>query len=76
MILLKSITKLSLEGLPDSMPGSQPQPGHIGEGCSFYDRCNFSDNKCKTNILKSKISEELTRTILAKAVVLEKNKKK
>ena len=33
-------------------------------------------NKCKTNILKSKISEELTRTILAKAVVLEKNKKK
>ena len=33
-------------------------------------------NKCKTNILQSKISEELTRTILAKAVVLEKNKKR
>lgn len=46
--LLKSIPKLSLEGLPESMPGAQPQPGHIGEGCSFYDRCNISDEKCKT----------------------------
>ena len=45
--LLKSIPKLSLEGLPESMPGAQPQPGHIGEGCSFYDRCNISDEKCK-----------------------------
>ena len=48
--LLKSIPKLSLSGLPDSMPGSQPQPGHIGEGCAFYDRCDFSDSKCKNNI--------------------------
>ena len=45
--LLKSIPKLSLDGLPDSMPGTQPQPGHVGEGCSFYDRCNISDEKCK-----------------------------
>ena len=29
--LLKSIPKLSLDGLPDSMPGTQPQPGHVGE---------------------------------------------
>ena len=28
--LLNSIPKLSLSGLPDSMPGSQPQPGHAG----------------------------------------------
>ena len=33
--LLKSIPKLALAGLPDSMPGSQPQPGSINSGCSF-----------------------------------------
>ena len=47
--LLKSIPKLSLSGLPDSMPGSQPQPGSIGIGCSFYDRCNLAEKKCKQN---------------------------
>jgi len=50
--LLKSIPKLSLDGLPDSMPGTQPQPGHVGEGCSFYDRCNISNEKCKTTAPK------------------------
>ena len=45
--LLKSIPKLSLAGLPDSMPGSQPQPGNLGTGCSFYDRCKIADDKCK-----------------------------
>tara|TARA_Y100000590_G_scaffold74649_1_gene82411 strand:- start:2143 stop:4167 length:2025 start_codon:yes stop_codon:yes gene_type:complete len=47
--LLKSIPKLSLDGLPDSMPGSQPQPGNLGTGCSFYDRCKIADDKCKKN---------------------------
>ena len=47
--LLKSIPKLSLAGLPDSMPGSQPQPGNLGKGCSFYDRCKIADDKCKKN---------------------------
>ena len=47
--LLKSIPKLSLSGLPGSMPGSQPQPGSIGKGCSFYDRCNIAEEKCKKN---------------------------
>ncbi len=47
--LLKSIPKLSLSGLPDSMPGSQPQPGSIGKGCSFFDRCNIAEKKCKKN---------------------------
>jgi oligopeptide/dipeptide ABC transporter, ATP-binding protein, C-terminal domain len=47
--LLKSIPKLSLDGLPDSMPGSQPQPGTKKEGCSFYDRCNLAEDKCKKN---------------------------
>jgi len=50
--LLKSIPKLSLDGLPDSMPGTQPQPGHLEKGCSFYDRCNISDEKCKTTAPK------------------------
>ena len=50
--LLKSIPKLSLDGLPDSMPGTQPQPGHVGEGCSFYERCNISDKKCKVTAPK------------------------
>jgi len=47
--LLKSIPKLSLAGLPASMPGSQPQPGSIKEGCSFYDRCNLATDHCKKN---------------------------
>ena len=47
--LLKSIPKLSLSGLPDSMPGSQPQPGNIARGCSFYDRCEIAEDKCKKN---------------------------
>ena len=50
--LLKSIPKLSLDGLPDSMPGTQPQPGHVGEGCSFYERCTISDEKCKVTAPK------------------------
>ena len=45
--LLKSIPKLTLSGLPNSMSGSQPQPGTIKEGCSFYDRCEFAEDKCK-----------------------------
>ena len=47
--LLKSIPKLSLAGLPASMPGSQPQPGSINKGCSFYDRCNLATDHCKKN---------------------------
>ena len=47
--LLKSIPKLSLAGLPASMPGSQPQPGSINKGCSFYDRCNLATDHCKNN---------------------------
>jgi len=47
--LLKSIPKLSLAGLPNSMPGSQPQPGIKKKGCSFYDRCNLGEDKCKIN---------------------------
>jgi len=61
--LLKSIPKLSLSGLPDSMPGSQPQPGHVGDGCSFYERCNFSDNKCKSNVPKLEYISEIDTSV-------------
>ena len=47
--LLKSIPKLSSPGLPDSMSGSQPQPGIIKSGCSFFERCDFAEDKCKSN---------------------------
>ena len=43
--LLKSIPKLSLKGLPNPMPGSQPQSDKLGIGCSFYETeeyINFS----------------------------------
>jgi len=61
--LLKSIPKLSLSGLPDSMPGSQPQPGHLGEGCTFYDRCEFSDNKCKVSVPKLEYISEIDTSV-------------
>lgn len=47
--LLKSIPKLTSPGLPDSMSGSQPQPGTINTGCSFYERCNLAEDNCKNN---------------------------
>ena len=61
--LLKSIPKLSLSGLPDSMPGSQPQPGNVGKGCSFYDRCNFSDEKCKTQVPELEYLSEIDTSV-------------
>ena len=61
--LLKSIPKLSLAGLPESMPGSQPQPGSISRGCSFYDRCNFSSERCKNNSPELEYLEDLKTSI-------------
>ena len=61
--LLNSIPKLSLSGLPDSMPGSQPQPGHVGEGCSFYDRCNISVGKCKDSAPKLEYISEIDTSV-------------
>ena len=40
--LLKSIPKLTLPGLPNSMSGSQPQPGSIKKGCSFYEPVSYT----------------------------------
>ena len=61
--LLKSIPKLSLAGLPQSMPGSQPQPGTMHRGCSFFDRCNFSEEKCKNNSPQLEYLEELNTSV-------------
>ena len=61
--LLKSIPKLSLSGLPDSMPGSQPQPGNIGRGCSFYDRCEIAEDKCKINSPSLEYISELQTSV-------------
>ncbi|MDA8782951.1 ABC transporter ATP-binding protein [Candidatus Pelagibacter bacterium] len=75
--LLKSIPKLSLEVLPESMPGAQPQPGHIGEGCSFYDRCNISDEKCKTKTPDLEFLSEIDTSVRCfnyKKVIINQNK--
>ena len=75
--LLKSIPKLSLEGLPESMPGAQPQPGHIGEGCSFYDRCKISDEKCKTKTPDLEFLSEIDTSVRCfnyKKVIINQNK--
>ena len=75
--LLKSIPKLSLEGLPESMPGAQPQPGHIGEGCSFYDRCNISDEKCKIKTPDLEFLSEIDTSVRCfnyKKVIINQNK--
>ena len=61
--LLKSIPKLSLSGLPNSMPGSQPQPGSIGKGCSFYDRCRIAEDKCKKNSPRLEHVKELQTSV-------------
>ena len=76
--LLKSIPKLSLAGLPDSMPGSQPQPGSIQQGCSFYDRCNLAEDKCKTNSPDLEYVSELKTSVRCfnyKKLNEEKNQK-
>ena len=61
--LLKSIPKLSLSGLPDSMPGTQPQPGSILSGCSFFDRCNLAEDKCKNNSPKLEYIDDLETSV-------------
>ena len=61
--LLKSIPKLPSPGLPDSMSGSQPQPGTVKLGCSFYERCNLAEDKCKTNSPDLEFIENLNTSV-------------
>lgn len=45
--LLESIPRLSIAGIPNSMPGYPPIPGSL-PGCSFAPRCPFATEQCKT----------------------------
>ncbi|MGB3701724.1 MAG: ABC transporter ATP-binding protein [Anaerolineales bacterium] len=43
--LLESIPRLTLSGIPNSMPGQPPIPG-TEPGCSFAPRCKFTSDIC------------------------------
>ncbi|MES0343620.1 MAG: ABC transporter ATP-binding protein [Anaerolineales bacterium] len=43
--LLESIPRLTLAGIPNSMPGQPPIPGTL-PGCSFAPRCSFTSDIC------------------------------
>jgi peptide/nickel transport system ATP-binding protein len=43
--LLESIPRLTLAGIPNSMPGQPPIPGTL-PGCSFAPRCEFTSDIC------------------------------
>jgi peptide/nickel transport system ATP-binding protein len=43
--LLESIPRLTLTGIPNSMPGQPPIPGTL-PGCSFAPRCSFETALC------------------------------
>jgi peptide/nickel transport system ATP-binding protein len=43
--LLESIPRLTLTGIPNSMPGQPPIPGTL-PGCAFAPRCNFATDIC------------------------------
>jgi peptide/nickel transport system ATP-binding protein len=45
--LLESIPRLSMAGIPKSMPGQPPIPGSL-PGCSFAPRCPFATEICST----------------------------
>ena len=45
--LLESIPRLTMAGIPKSMPGSPPLPGTL-PGCHFAPRCQFATDICKS----------------------------
>jgi len=45
--LLESIPRLTLAGIPNSMPGQPPIPGTL-PGCSFAPRCSFATDICSS----------------------------
>jgi peptide/nickel transport system ATP-binding protein len=44
--LLESIPRLTLSGIPKSMPGQPPLPGTL-PGCHFEPRCSFATDICR-----------------------------
>ena len=57
--LLESIPRLTLAGIPNSMPGQPPIPGTL-PGCSFAPRCEFTSDICTSE------QPELLQTIPGK----------
>jgi peptide/nickel transport system ATP-binding protein len=47
--LLESIPRLTLSGIPNSMPGHPPIPG-TEPGCSFAPRCKFTSDICTAEV--------------------------
>ncbi len=47
--LLESIPRLTLSGIPNSMPGQPPIPGTL-PGCSFAPRCKFTSDICTNEV--------------------------
>lgn len=47
--LLESIPRLTMAGIPNSMPGQPPIPGTL-PGCSFAPRCSFATEICTTDL--------------------------
>jgi peptide/nickel transport system ATP-binding protein len=47
--LLESIPRLTLSGIPSSMPGQPPIPG-TEPGCSFAPRCKFTSEVCTSEV--------------------------
>ncbi len=45
--LLESIPRLTLSGIPKSMPGQPPLPGTLS-GCHFEPRCSFATDRCRS----------------------------
>ncbi len=45
--LQESIPRLTMSGIPKSMPGQPPLPGTL-PGCSFAPRCTFATETCQT----------------------------
>jgi peptide/nickel transport system ATP-binding protein len=43
--LLESIPRLTIAGIPNSLPGQPPIPGTL-PGCSFAPRCTYADDQC------------------------------
>jgi peptide/nickel transport system ATP-binding protein len=43
--LLESIPRLTIAGIPNSLPGQPPIPGTL-PGCSFAPRCSYADDQC------------------------------
>lgn len=46
--LLNSIPRLSQTSLPEALPGRQPLPGDVSDGCSFVERCALAQPSCRS----------------------------